>query len=357
MKKLSDIHISFGGVSLAQKAFFAKHLSVMLKSGISIGEALLISQSSVEGKLKKILTDIANSVKSGNSLASSMERYPKEFGGLFVNAVRAGEASGTLVGNLETVARQLEKDRRLIAKVKGALLYPSIVISAAFILGLVLSFAVLPKITPLFEGLRVELPFTTRMLIAFSNFIQAYGILFFFGVVGSVVFFLWLLRQEFVHPITHFLLLRIPVVKRLVLHSNLSRFSNMLGTLLRSGVPVGESLDITERALGNYYYKKAVGEAAHRIGKGTSLSENLNNYPKLFPLLAIRMVRVGEESGNFEETLFYLADFYESELDTSTKALSTAIEPLLLLLIGFAVGFLALSIITPIYNITGNIGR
>ena len=356
-KSLLEADINIGRVSLNQKALFAKNLALMLKAGLPISEALAISSSSAKGKFKTVLLKVKSSVEAGRSLSSSFAEHPNIFSGMFMNVTQAGESSGTLVENLEGISRQLKKERELISKIKGAMIYPILVLGATFLLGMVLSFVVLPQITPLFEGLRVDLPLTTRLLIAFSHFVQDYGIYLFVGIVAFVVFFVWLLRQRFTYPYTHWLLLHVPVVRSIITNSNLARFSGTLGTLLKSGVPIDEALDITTNTLGNYYYRKALEQVARASSKGTKLSSNLEQFSSLFPILLTKMVKVGEESGNFEETLFYLADYYEAEVDNATKILSTTIEPIMLLIIGTVVAFLALSIITPIYDITGNIRR
>ena len=356
-KSLLAVDISIGRVGLVQKAIFAKHLAVMLKSGLTITEALDIAIESSEGKLKKVVKGIKKSVKSGQSLSIALARYPKVFSGLFINSVKAGESSGTLEENLNGVAEHLEGQKELIAKVKGAMIYPVVVLIASFFLGIGLTFLVLPKITPLFEGLNVELPFTTRALIWFSHFVQDHSLVLFVSIVGVTVFLLWFVKQKFSKPITHWFLLKMPIIKDIVYKSNLVTFSKTLGLLLRSGLNIDEALDITKETLGNYYYRRSLINVSKRVDKGFVLSDNLRDYWHLYPTVVVEMVRVGEESGNLEETLLYLADFYEVEVDSATKSLSTAIEPILLILIGFVVGFLALSIITPIYNITGNIRR
>ena len=352
-----DFSLPFGRVSLVQKALFAKHLAVMLRSGLPINEAFTIIIDSNKGRFKNVLKKILISVQNGNTLSSSFERFPAVFGGLFVNTTRAGESSGTLEENLENLAVQLEKEKELQAKITGAMVYPAFVMFAAFIMGMGMSFFVLPKITPLFEGLKVNLPWTTRVLISFSHFVQNSGVPLFFGIVLGIVFLIWLNRQKFVKPVTHFVLLYFPVIKNISRNANLARFCRMLGMLLRSGLNIDEALGITADTLGNYYYRTALTKVSRRIGKGNKLSTNLNEYAKYFPPMVVSMVRVGEESGKLEETLLYLADFYDLEVDGATKALATAIEPILLLFIGGVVMVLALSIITPIYSITSGISR
>jgi type II secretory pathway component PulF len=356
-QSLLEGEISIGGVSLAERAVFAKNLAVMLKSGLTITAALEIAYESAQGKLKKILQGVLKSVEAGRSLSSAFSVYPKVFSGLFINATKAGESSGTLEENLDNIAKQLEKEKELSSKIKGAMLYPIVVLIATFALGMVLSFVVLPKITPLFEGLKVELPITTRGLIWFSHVVQDNGIVLFLGIIAFIIFMSWLVRQKFAKPVTHKFLLYTPIIKRIVRNVNIARFCRTLGTLLKSGLNIDEALEITKDTVGNYYFQTALADVSKRIGKGTKLSENLKQYESLFPVMVTRMINVGEESGKLDETLLYLAHYYEIEVDTSTKSLSTAIEPILLIFIGLVVGFLALSIITPIYDITGNIKR
>lgn len=356
--KLSlSLEINFGAIKLDTKAIFAKHLAIMQKSGLTLTESLEITLDSATGKFKKILAGVLKSIQSGNTLSSSFSRYPKVFNSVFVSAIYAGESSGTLDQSLENLALQLEKEREMREKIKGAMLYPIVVLCAAFILGSILSFLVLPKIVPLFEGLKMDLPFTTRALISFSHFMELHGVEALIGLTAFIIITFWLIRQKFVRPVTHFILLKIPIAKKIIINSNLSRFSRTLGLLLKSGLSIDKALEVTRDTMTNYYYYNSLVDVSTRVSKGVKLSENLKQYKNLYPKMVSRMVLVGEESGRLDETLLYLADFYDLEVDSATKNLSTTIEPILLIFIGLVVGFLALSIITPIYSITGNIRR
>lgn len=349
------MEIAIGGFDAAQKALFAKSMAVMIKSGLTVSEALDITADSMSGRFKTILRHIQTSVDAGGTFSESLRQYPKVFPPLFVNAVYAGEMSGSLEENLEHVAEQMRKEKELSAKIKGAMLYPVVVLIATFCLGLAISFFVLPQITPLFEGLNVKLSITTRGLIWFSHLVQTHGMALFGGIVGGVTALIYLGRQSYTHPITHWILLNLPVIKPLVRQANIARFCRTLGTLLKSGLPIDEAMNITRDTLTNYYFQRAVRDIASRLSSGAPLSEHLSRYEHLFPKLVTRMVHVGEESGTLEDALYYLAGYYEGEVDESAKTMATAIEPVLLIGIGLVVGFLALSIITPIYNITGSI--
>ncbi len=355
--KLLDLEISISRINLTQKALFARHLAVMLKAGLTITEALNITQDSTQGRFRKVVRGVLKSVQSGHSLSTSFSRYPKVFSGLFISATQAGETSGTLEGSLHNIAKQLEKEKELVSKIKGAMLYPVVVLIAAILLGLAMAFLILPKITPLFEGLKIDLPITTRALIWLSHLIQNHGLFLFLGFIALAIFIFWLVRQKFIKPVTHWFFLKTPIIKNISRDANLARFCRTLGTLLQSGLNIDEALEVTKNTLSNYYYRKFLTQVSQRISKGTKLSEDLKQSDKLFPIMVTRMISVGEESGKLEETLQYLANFYELEVNNATKSLSTAIEPALLIIIGLVVGFLALSIITPIYNISGGIKR
>lgn len=350
-----DSDISLGGVNISQKIIFTKHLAVMLKSGLTITEALDIVHDQAEGKLKKIIAIVKESVRSGSSLSSSLKKFPKVFSSVFVNSIYVGESSGTLDENLESVATSLTKDRDLMSKIKNAMFYPMIILFLAFGLGIVMSFLVLPRIMPLFEGLGLDLPVTTRMLIWFSKTIDAHGKELIVTIFVSLFFLSWLLKQKFTHPVTHYLILRIPIVGDISRNKNLALFCNTLGTLLKSGLNIDRALEITQNAAQNYYYQKSLEVVSSKTGKGMKMSDILQNYKKLYPTLATNMIKIGERSGRLEETLFYLGEHYEGEVDNSVKKFSTAIEPMLLIFIGLLVGGLAMSIITPIYQLTGNI--
>ncbi len=356
-KSILELDIDISRISLEQKIVFAKNLSVMLKSGLTIVDGLEILKEQFTGRFKKLLEEISFSVRSGSSLAEALSRYPKVFSEMFINVIGAGEIAGTFEESMANVAEQLEKEKDLKSKIKGAMFYPVLILVAAFLMGVTISFLVLPKITPLFEGLNVELPFTTKALIWFSNLVRDNGLVLFSSLIAFVIAFFYIIKQKFSYPVTHFVMLKIPIIGSIIKQSNLIRFFRVLGTMLKSGLNIDEALEIAGKTISNYYYRKSIVTINKSITKGAKLSVLLGDNKKLYSLMSVRMIKVGEETGHLEETLLYLADSYEKEVDTATKTLSTVIEPVLLLFIGLVVAFLALSIITPIYEITGNIQR
>lgn len=356
-KSASKLNFPFSSVTITEKLVFARHLAVMLRSGLSIIEALNIIHDQSSGKLQKVLQEVIETVQSGNPLSEALKKYPKIFSNFFVSAVYTGEVSGTLEKNLSNIAKHLESEKELKEKIRGAMIYPLIVIAAAFFLGVIMTFLVLPKITPLFASFDMELPLATRILIWVSDTVQENGVIIFWSLIAAVIILPWFLRQNFFKPISHFIVLNMPIIRGVSRNSNLSGFSKNLAILLKSGLPIDQALEIIKDTSSNYYYRKCISKISPCVAQGSRLSENLEKFEKYFPKLMISMVGVGERSGNLEESLFYLAEFYEIEVDNATKTLSTAIEPILLVGIGLLVGGMALAIVTPIYQITGGIHR
>ncbi|MEK7660196.1 MAG: type II secretion system F family protein [Patescibacteria group bacterium] len=342
---------------LADLAILARHLAVMLKSGMSVTEAIHVAGGSARGGLKRVLAHVARAVESGRTLEQALAEHPRVFSPHIVSAVRAGESSGTLVENLEHLAVSLEKERELKAKVMGAMLYPLIILIAASGLAVLIAIFILPKITPIFRGLRVTLPASTRALLWLTDIVDAHGAVIATGLAVGLIAVSILVTRKFMRPVTGALALWIPVVRRVVVSSHIARFSRTSAMLLKSGLTLDEALAVTETNATNVYYQRAIRSARERARGGETLSAALADHASLFPPLVTNMIRVGENAGAYESTLTYLAEFYESDVDTATKSLASLVEPLLLLVMGGVVVFLALSIISPIYEITGSLRR
>ncbi len=354
-KKSWNIEISIGGVSATELLFFTRHLSLALKSGLTLFETLAMLHDLATGKLKEVLRRIMNLLEGGESFYSSLSHYPQYFSALYLNLVKTGELSGTLEKNLAYLAENLEKTRTLKQKVKSAMIYPMFILSAVIILGICMAIFVFPRILPLFSTLDVELPVTTRILIFITNAMSQHGLLIIGGMIVFIILLVWLLRQNFIKPFTHSIIVRLPVFGKIVQNLNLELFTHTLSTLLYSGIPLDRSLKITADATDNRVYRAAISHFVLAIEKGNTLAESFESYPKLFPKMFKYMIAMGERTGSLDSTLKYLSEFYESEVDTTVKNLSTIIEPLLLLVIGSIVGLVAMSILGPIYKITGGI--
>ncbi len=357
-KKKINLHLSkifdrLGFISNIEKVVFTKHLSLMLRAGLTLNEALgVLGEQTNSSKMKKIIGSLVEMVEKGETLASGIARYPKIFSNFYIHEVRAGEESGELEENLVHLADEMMKDFELRRRVKSAMMYPMVVLGATVILGVSLSIIVFPKLARLFKTFKIELPLLTRMLLATTDFLQHYAIHAVVLVIFLFFIFRWILRTKAVRPYFHKFIIRITVFGKIAKNLNLARFSRTLGSLLRSGLPIGKALEITSDTLGNFAYKIELAKVAHEVGEGEKLSKILAVFPELFPPMVHQMISVGEKSGKLEEVLFYLAEFYEAEVDAATKNLSTILEPVLLVIIGIVVAGVALAIVTPLYQLT-----
>jgi len=352
-KKKKKIRIPFfGKVSLFDKLLFAKHLRMMIKSGVPLREAILeIQKESASKKFRAILKKVVEDLDNGESLSRSLSRYPYVFDDLFVNLIKIGESSGTLEKTLEYLVQQLERSYDLRKKITSAMLYPALILIATFVLIGILAFFVFPKLIPLFEGFNIELPLPTRILLWFIKTMKVYGFL----LVGLIIFFVslffFLSRLRPIKLVNHRIVLGLPIIGRFTRNVNLAYFARTLGTLVKSGVPIVEALDITANTLNNLVYQRYLKKSISRIQRGEEVVSFLRDNPKLFPPIFSRTVSAGEKTGRLEESLFFLAEFYEKEIDNAAKNLSQILEPILLIIIGTIVGFIAVSIIMPIYKI------
>ncbi|MCD4760437.1 type II secretion system F family protein [bacterium] len=348
--------IVFGKVKLVEKVMLAKHLSVMIKSGMSIDIALKVLADNASSLMAKRLRSILADVKKGNNLASGFKKFPKDFDHLFINMIAAGEKGGNLSKNLELLSVQHRKTYELKGKMKAAGMYPMLVLLAIVALLAVVSIFVLPKIINFFSTLKVELPLSTRLLMSSSTFLVNYWP----WLLGAVILLVIVIRLMAKFAVTriklHYLILKIPLIGDIVKNINLALFCRTLGSLLDSGITIDQALQIVAQTVTSDVYKKEILQIYHRILKGSSLAESMKN-KNYFPSIVSSMSNVGEESGNLSEVLDYLADFYESEVDHTTKNLATMLEPALLIFIGLIVGFVAISIINPIYDLTSRVGR
>ncbi len=349
------MEISIGGISHTEVMLFTKHLAVAIKSGLTLQESLEMLEEDATGKLKKVLGEILEIISSGQTLSTALSNYPKYFSSIYINLVKTGEISGTLDANLAELAKELKKAHDMRQKVKSAMMYPMLVFIAVAGLGLSVATFVLPKILPLFETLDVELPLSTRALIFIAGIFENHGIWVFGGTVIGAIALTWLMKRKFMKPITHAIPFKIPKIKEISHNINLERFTRTLGILLSSGMTVDDSLQITADSTGNYHYQKAIQSVIPEIQKGNCLADILIEHPKLFPKIAVRMIGMGEKTGNLDNSLKYLSEYYEGEVDNAMKNLSTVLEPILLIVIGVVVGTVALSILGPIYKITGNL--
>lgn len=351
--KMPDLNNLFLHVGLQEKVLFARHLSVGIRSGMSLQDSLrLIQTQSKTPSFKKILDVLITDTANGMFLSASMEKYAKIFGQLFVNIVKVGEQSGTLTENLTYLAVELKKKQALRSKIRGALIYPTVVFVATIGIVATLMIGVFPKILPVFSTLKITLPVTTKILIAVSKFLSANTIMLMAVIVIVIMAISIISRYEWFKHAWHHALLKIPIIGGISVKVNSASMARILGLLLKSGVKIIEAVNITADALENRVYRHELRTAGETLRRGDFFSIYLSKNPKLFTPIFVNMIQVGENTGNLTENLEYLSEFYEEDVDDVLKSLNSIIEPFLLLFMGLLVGFIALSVITPIYQIS-----
>ena len=353
---LSFIKNALHGVSDDEKVVLARNLAAMLEAGLTASRALsVMEKQTANPRLTSILSALISDIRRGATLSSGLEKFRDVFSSLFISMVRAGEESGKLSESLRVVAVQMDRANRLKKKIKGALLYPSVVLVAMLGIGVLMLIYVVPTLTQTFNELGAELPPTTTAVIAISNTLSQSPLLSLLVMVGAIGGFIFALRTKRGMRAADFILLHTPVIKGLVMETNSARTARTMSSLLSSGVDMVLSIAITRDVIQNSFYQKVLTEAEAHVVKGGTLSKTLEAYPRLYPPLVSEMIAVGEETGRLSILLKETAEFYEDSVEQQTKDLSTIVEPFLMLIIGAAVGFFAISMIAPIYSLSNAI--
>lgn len=354
--KLFANGLSFGKpVKTKEVVIFARQLSVMITSNVPIVRALKVLVKQTENnKFKTIISDVADEVDGGAKLSQSLGRYPKVFSNFFIQMVRSAETTGRLDEILEYLADQSEKDYDMVAKARGALIYPAFILSALVVVAFLMMIFVLPQIMSIFAGTNIPLPITTRIFMGASNFTIKYWWLFIVVAIGLVVGYRIVSQTEKGQERIDLLKLRLPLVGPIFGRTYISRFSRSLSTLLASGVTLTQSLDIVSDVVGNKIYYNLIQETIKQVEAGASIT-SIFVKSKDVPLILSQMMSVGEQSGQLDKILSKVADFYTRELENSLKNLTTLIEPIIMVIMGVAVGLLVSAIILPIYNMSNAI--
>jgi type IV pilus assembly protein PilC len=345
-----------GGVDSKELAVFTRQFSVMIDAGLPLVQCLEILAGQQENKtFQKVLTGVRSSVEGGASLANSMKQFEKVFDPLYYNMVDAGETGGILDTILQRLSSYIEKNVKLKRAVKSAMIYPIAVLGIAGGVITLLLWKVVPIFTQLFNGLGVDLPLPTRIVIALSNFVGSiYGLTILVAMVGSV----FALKTWYATPQGRMALdtvvLKIPLVGPLMRKIAVARFTRTLGTLISSGVPILEGLDITARTSGNAVVERAITQTRKAVEAGRSLVDPLKE-TDVFPGMVTQMIGVGEQTGAMDAMLQKIADFYEDEVDAAVKDLLTAMEPLMIVVLGVVVGGIVVSMYLPLFSLIGKL--
>lgn len=332
---------------------FAKNLAIMIDAGLAVSRALSILQKqSKNKKLIAILENIGVSINGGETLSKSLEARPDVFSSLFVSMVKAGEESGKLAYSLRVIADQLEKSNSLSKKIKGAMIYPAVVVSLMVVIGILMMVYMVPTLTETFKGLNIELPLPTRVIIAISDFLRINFILTILTIFAFVSGVLSGLKTKRGKNMLDFVTLHMPMIKNMAKEVNAARTARTLSSLISSGVDIVSAIGITSNVLQNHYFKNLLDIAAKQVEIGELLSVSLSNTNgNLYPVFVGEMLAVGEETGKMTEMLDNIATYYENEVEQKTKDLSTIIEPFLMILIGIVVGVFAIAMMLPTYSL------
>ncbi len=353
MEKLNTFVTKYlTGVPAVQKMLFIHNLHIMVKAGLSIVDALRILAEQVSNKkLKMVIAEIKVQVEKGQQLSEVLANYPRIFPHLYVSMIAAGETAGKMEDALLQVNKQMKDSQELTSRVRGALIYPCVILFAMGAIGVEMVVFVLPKILVMFNDFHAALPLPTRILIGVVNGVQHYGIFILIALVLLVTGAVWLERKPKIKRLVHEMNLHLPIAGPIIKKINVARFTMTLSSLLQSTIPIIDAVRITSDVVSNVRYREALETVSENLKRGQTLSEILSTFPKYFPPMVTQMIMVGEQSGQVDQMLSELAEYFANEVDSTMKNFSTIIEPVIILLLGLCVAGIAVSVIMPIYSL------
>jgi len=306
-------------------------------------------------KFQVIISEVKYDVENGISFSNALEKHPKVFSELFTNMIAAGEVSGKLDEVLISLTNQMKKDHKLVSKVRTALMYPAVIVIAMVAIGVVMMVTIIPQLVGIFDESGAELPITTKILIFASDTLASQGIWILAGVALLFFGFTRIKKNKKGKRFIHNLLLKIPIFKNIIKKINIARFTRTLSSLMKTDIPIVQTLQIISKTLGNVLFKEALLDASERVKKGISISKTLETKPDLFSPIVTQMINIGEESGTLDTISDEIADFYEEDVDQTMEGLSSIIEPILMLVIGGVVVVVALAVLQPMYGLVETI--
>ena len=340
-------------VKTTQKIFLMQQMRIMARAGVPLTTTIRTLQAQTGSRrLKTILTNVADKIEKGQTLSQALLPYISDFGELMINMIAAGEASGRLEEVFGQIYLQMKKDHEIISRVRGALMYPAIVVLAMIGIGIGMIVFVIPKLTDIFKESNVALPLPTVILISVSDFIVNNGLLVGIGTVAIISAFIWTIHRPKGKYVWHWFLLRLPIVGSIIQEINLARFARTTSSFLKTDIPIVKTLTTTAHVLSNVHYQNALLAASERIVKGVTLKEALEPYPNLFNPTIMQMIAVGEQSGSLDDILAEAAEFYETEVSQTMTTLPSLLEPVLMVILGIGVGGMAVAIMMPLYTLT-----
>jgi len=343
-------------VGLRDLVVFSRQFATMIDAGLSVVKCLDILQKQTRNpKMKEVIGEVKRDVAGGMSLTEAIQKHPRIFSPLYINMMRSAEAGGILDTVLDRLSGFLEKEQETRNKIKSAMMYPAVVFCFATLMLLGLLFFVLPKFKGIFETMGLDLPLTTKLMLNSSTYMKNYWYIFLVVIVGSVVLMKAFSQTERGKYAIDAAKLRLPIFGDLILKTCVSRFARTFGTLITSGVPVLRALEIVSETAGNRVISETVVRAKQSIKEGEKISTPLFG-SKIFPVMVTQMIAIGEETGRLDQMLEKVSNFYDDEVDNTLKGLTSLIEPLMIVGLGLIVGFIAVSVISPIYSLVGSLG-
>jgi len=348
---LSRFTSLFRRVTFSQIVGFTRQLATMISAGLPLVDALSLIKDQSEGKLSNLIENISDEIMAGSSFSKSLEKYDKVFGTVYVASIKAGEQAGVLEKVLSRLADNLEKRKEFTGKVKSAMIYPIIVVTGMIGVMFIVMVFVMPKMTGLYADFGSELPLTTKILMGVSDIASRFfWVVPFFGVIGFLGYRSLMQTERFRERIDR-KKLTMPIIGPLNRTTILTEMTRTLAMLIQTGVPLIDAISIIAVASGNEVYFQSLEKAAKRVEKGLPFSESIAE-EETFPKIVSQMIMTGEETGKLDEVLFNLSRYFEVESEQKVKGLTSAIEPLIMIVLGLGVGFLVFAVITPIYNLT-----
>jgi len=355
-KKLNDWLTYLTTVPFVDKYLFIHHLHIMTKAGLPLMSSLNILSQEIENKkLKKIIGEIKEQIESGKQLSEALIKYPKIFPMVYVSMIAAGETAGKMEEALSQITNQMKKSHQLTSKVKGAMIYPAVIMVAMIGISFFVVFYILPKILVMFEEVKADLPMATRVLIGITKFTQNYWWLMLIVVVGTIAIFFRLLKMPKFKRVIHTINLKAPIFGKIIQKINLARFTLTLSSLLSSTIPIIEAAKICSEVVTNVIFRDNLLAASESLKKGESLATILARSPQTFPPMVTEMIMVGEQTGEVEKMLAELAEYYNNEVDTIMNNFTAVIEPVIILLLGLGVAGIAVAVIMPMYSLAQNV--
>lgn len=352
-EKSREIRFSFGGQKITDKdvVIFTRQLATMIDAGLPLVQCLDILGSQADNKsLAKVINQVRTDVESGATFAESLKKHPKVFDNLYVNMVAAGEAGGILDTILQRLAAYMEKLSKIKKQIKSAMIYPAIILFVAVSVVALLMVVVVPMLAGMFASMGQLLPLPTRIVISISNFLKGWGgLVVLIAIVGAIVGLRQWRKTEGGLRITDSVALKIPVMGSLIQRVAVAKFTRTMGTLLSSGVPILEGLLIVSRTAGNKIVEEGIVRTRQSVSEGKTLAEPLSA-AKVFPPMVVQMIAVGEATGALDSMLNKIADFYDEEVDSAVAALTSMLEPLLMIFLGTTVGFVIVAMYMPIFQ-------